>query len=188
MNCDTRDVFHVALLACVLAFFPGTIGSSVAWADPDPADPTLDSVAPFPGAPAPDMAPAIAENNDVIAAACKQFGAALDVAALNYEDFAYATAGNGNYVNYQDPTVGRSNIVGRTALREAAAAALSASRAAGLPPDVSDPMQSWSLHATKLLVVMGLHGGGDSLNSSANQLNIDAHNVQLACARSGARA
>lgn len=130
----------------------------------------------------------MAESGNPISAACKQFGAALNLAAQNYEDFAYATAGNGNYVDYQDPTVSRSNIVGRTALREAAAVALSASRAPGLPPEVSDPMQSWSVHATKLLLIMGLRGGGDSLNSSANQLNVDAHDAQLACALNGGRA
>ena len=182
------NAFRLAFSAFMLAFLPTAAGSSLAWADTDAADSTVNDGAPPPGSSAPDSGAVTVETSDVISAACKQFGAALNVAALNYEDFAYATAGNGNYVNYQDPTVGRSNIVGRTALREAAAAALSASRATGLPPEVSDPMQSWSLHATKLLFVMGLHGSGDSLNSSASQLNTDAHDAQLACALNGARA
>ena len=29
---------------------------------------------------------------------------------------------------------------------------------------------------------MGLHGGGDTLNNSADQLNTDATNAQTACA------
>jgi hypothetical protein len=53
---------------------------------------------------------------------------------------------------------------------------------------VSDPITAWSLRATKLLVVMGLHGGGDSLNSNATELNSDAHDAQMACATHGARA
>ena len=55
----------------------------------------------------------------------------------------------------------------------------------GLPGDISAPMQAWSLHATKLLVIMGLHGGGDSLNDTANTLNTDARNAQMACAVAG---
>lgn len=129
----------------------------------------------------------VAVQGDPITDACNQFSAAIGVAAANYEEFAYATAGTGNYVNYQDPTVSRSNVVGRTALREAAGAALDASRMPGLPPEVSDPMQAWSLHATKLLVIMGLRGGGDSLNNAATQLNADAENAQTACALAMAR-
>lgn len=120
-------------------------------------------------------------TGDPLTDACKLFDAALSVAAANYEDFAYATAGNGNYVNYQDAEVGRTNVIGRTALRQSAAAALSASRTPGLPPEVSDPMRSWSLRATKLLLVMGLRGGGDSLNNTVTDMNTDADNAQLAC-------
>lgn len=119
--------------------------------------------------------------------ACGLFNAAVNVAAVNYEDFAYATAGNGDFVDYQDPMVGRTNVVGRTALRQAAAAALSASRTDGLPPAVADPMRTWSLHATKLLLVMGLHGGGDSLNSNVSQLNTEGHDALMACAANGWR-
>lgn len=154
-------------------------------ADPaDPADPAADQQpVPAAAAAAPQLVAAPAENP--VADACRQFTNALNVAALNYEDFAYATAGNGNYVDYQDPEVSRSNVVGRTALRAAAATAMSAAGTPGLPPEVSNPMRSWSLRATKLLVVMGLHGGGDSLNSNATDLNTDAHDVQMACAVAG---
>lgn len=125
---------------------------------------------------------------DPVVDACAQFGTALNLAATNYDEFAYATAGSGNEVDYVDENVWRTNLIGRTALREAAKSALSASRTPGLPAEVSDPMLAWSLHATKLLVVMGLRGGGDSLNASATQLNTDAHNAQMACARNGGQA
>lgn len=117
--------------------------------------------------------------------ACGMFDASVNFAAANYEEFAYATAGNGDFVDYQDPTVSRTNVVGRTALRQAAAGALSASRTAGLPPEVADPMRTWSLHATKLVLLMGLHGGGDSLNSSVAQLNTESNEALMACAANG---
>ncbi len=127
------------------------------------------------------------DSGNSLADACRRFNAALNVAAVNYEDFAYATAGNGKSVNYQDPDVLRTNVIGRTALRRAAAEAMSASRTPGLPPEVADPMQDWSLHATKLLLVMGLHGGGDTLNSSVAELNVIGNNAQMACVTSGPR-
>ena len=175
-----RALRAMLLTTCFVAL----AGPPTAWSDP--VDSVDDSGVPdVPAAAA--VAPESAPDGNPVSAACTQFGAALNLAALNYEDFAYATAGNGNSVNYADPTVLRSNVVGRTALREAAAVALSASRTPGLPPEVSDPMQAWSLHATKLVLVMGLHGGGDSLNSAASQLNTDASSAQMACALSGTR-
>ena len=48
-------------------------------------------------------------------------------------------------------------------------------------------MRSWSLHATKLLLVMGLHGGGDTLNSSVAELNVIGHDGQMACVTNGFR-
>lgn len=113
---------------------------------------------------------------------------ALDHAASYYEDFAYDSAGSGNSVNYDDPNVANANVFGRTALRESAAAAMSAASTPGLPNDVASPMRSWSLHAAKLLVIMGIRGGGDSLNSTADDMNTDANNAQMACALNGARA
>ena len=41
------------------------------------------------------------------------------------------------------------------------------------------------MRATKLVLLMGLRGGGDSLNSTATDLNNDARNVQMACALAG---
>jgi hypothetical protein len=114
--------------------------------------------------------------------ACDRFTAALNLAAVNYEEFAYATAGTGNSVDYRDPNVWQSNVIGRTALREAAREALDASRTPGTPAEISGPMRAWSLGATKLLLIMGLRGGGDSLNAAAATLNADAQSTQMACA------
>lgn len=114
--------------------------------------------------------------------ACNRFAVALSHAATEYEEFAYATAGEGNYVDYADPNVERSKLIGRAALRESAAEILDASRTAGLPPDIADPMRDWSLHATKLLLIMSVRGGGDSLNNAATQINLDAERAQMACA------
>lgn len=155
----------------------------------DPADPAADSSGPVPGQPSDALAAGMAPDQGAgVLDACKQFGAAINYAATNYEDFAYNIAGNGNLVNYRDPSVHSSNVVGRTALREAASAAMSASNLPGVPPEVSAPMRSWSLHATKLVLIMGLRGGGDSLNNTANEMNTESHNAQLACAANGAQA
>lgn len=155
------------------------MATGVAWADP--ADPG------GPGDPAgtgasTDVSRMASQADNPVAQACKQFDQAISIAALNYQGFAYATAGNGDYVDYSDPAVKRSNVLGRTALRGAAATALDASRIPGLPPEVSDPMQSWSMHATKLLFTMGLRRGGNALNEAATQLNADAQNAKMACA------
>ncbi|WP_163698164.1 hypothetical protein [Mycolicibacterium sarraceniae] len=151
--------------------------------DPAPADPAS-SGGPDPAAT--ELGPGPVDDSDAIRSACRTFGSALDLAATNYEDFAYATAGNGDSVNYDNPEVLQSNQPGRTALRVAAHAAMDAAGTPGLPNDIGDPMRSWSLHATKLVLIMGLHGGGDSLNSAATALNADAHDTQMACATHGA--
>jgi len=174
----------------------GLVMASVPAASADPAaGPTTDAppVAADQPQPAPPLDPTLANNvsgdgGSGVLDACKQFGAAINFAASNYEDFAYATAGNGNFVNYNDPSVVNSNQLGRTALREAASAAMDASNMPGVPPEVSAPMRSWSLHATKLVLIMGLRGGGDSLNNTANDMNTDAHDAQMACALQGAPA
>ncbi|HEY7054581.1 MAG TPA: hypothetical protein VH496_20955 [Mycobacterium sp.] len=134
------------------------------------------------------IASADADPDPAAVDACKQFAAAINVAATNYEDFAYATAGSGNQVDYASPAVTSSNVTGRTALREAAAAAMGASGTPGLQPEIAGPMRSWSLHATKLLLVMGLRGGGDKLNSTATELNGDTRDAQMACAAAGTHA
>ena len=161
-------------------------------ADPSPAPVAGAPLADAPGADAPiadaPIADAPVADSGAASSACKQFNVALDYAASNYEDFAYNTAGGGNVVNYGDPIVADSNVTGRTALREAASSAMNAATTPGLPGDISAPMQAWSLHATKLLVVMGLHGGGNTLNDTANALNTDARNAQMACALAGVTA
>lgn len=180
--------WSVTLGTAIFAALPALAAAPCASADPGepaPVDPASAN------APAPAADPAGADlasaTHDAVSTACRQFGAALDLAASNYEDFAYATAGSGNAVNYSDPNVWQSNLLGRTALREAAGSALDAAGTPGLPGDVSDPMRTWSLHATKLVLIMGLRGGGDSLNSTATDLNTDANNVQMACALNGSR-
>jgi hypothetical protein len=176
------------LATSLIAFGIGLTAVPVASADPADTDQTQ-SPAPGPGTSAPTSFTATTTDEEPASAtACKQFSAAMNYAAMNYEDFAYATAGSGNIVNYGDPNVQDSGVVGRTALRQAAAVAMSASSTPGLPPEIAAPMQSWSLNAAKLLVIMGVRGGGDMLNSAANDLNTDAHNTQLACAAAGTRA
>ncbi len=157
-------------------------------ADPaDPADPG--SAPPAPGAPPPSaFASNSADPSPAAADACKQFSGAMNFAATNYEDFAYATAGTGNLVNYADPSVSDANVAGRTALRQAAGVALQASSTPGLQPEIAGPMQKWSVDAAKLIIIMGVRGGGDALNSAATDLNNDARAVQMACAAAGTRA
>jgi len=163
------------VLTCAVVFAP--VGS----AEPENPLPDPETIA-ADGKPAPEALPAADPIGNPVAEACALFAAALDVAAANYEEFAYASAGNGNYVNYRDPDVAYTNVVGRTALRQSAAAALSASRTPGLPPEVSDSMRTWSLGAAKLMTIMGLRRGGDSLNDTANDLNADAEQALMACA------
>lgn len=169
----------VALVAATVLAAP------VAWAQPGVDAGTGDGA--DPGTPAAVFGVA-AEQHAAAAGACAQFAEALNLAARSYDEFAYASAGNGDLVDYSDQNVSRYNVVGRTALREAAASALRASRSPGLPSEVAGPMRSWALHATKLLLVMGLRSGGDSLNAAATDLNTDAQEAQMACARHGGRA
>jgi hypothetical protein len=49
-------------------------------------------------------------------------------------------------------------------------------------------MRSWSLGATALLVKMGLRIPGESLNTTADGMNQNAENVQMACATAGTHA
>lgn len=177
------------LAATLIALGIAMSALPVASADPDTGTPAdgSDPAAAAAAAPLPVVLPVESDDAGLspTSDACRQFATALGYAATNYEDFAYNTAGGGNSVNYADPSVQSSNIAGRTALREAASVAWNASNGPGVTPDVSAPMHSWSLHATKLLFIMGLRGGGDSLNNAATELNDDAHDAQMACALSG---
>ena len=118
-------------------------------------------------------------------AACRRFDTALRVSSVYYNDFAYAIAGNGAFVDYQDPKVRTGNVDGRTALRQAAGEARAAASTPGVPPEIADSMRSWSWQAMKLAVRMGLRGDGDALNGAAAELNEIAEHAQLACSREG---
>jgi hypothetical protein len=116
--------------------------------------------------------------------ACGQFAEVLDGSSNYYGDFADSFEGS----SYDDPGVSSSNEVGRTALRQSAAVAMQSAQTPGLDPSIADPMRVWSLGATKLLVKMGLRIPGDSLNSTATEMNNQAEKVQEACASAGTHA
>lgn len=134
-----------------------------------------------PQGPAPDAA-TMSTSGDPTRDACDLFNKSVNYAAINYEDFADYSAGSGNFVDYGSPTVSNANVAGRTALRQAAAASLAAATIPGASPAVTAPMQAWSLSAAKLVLVMSVRGGGDSLNSTAADLNRTAKEAQMACA------
>lgn len=148
------------------------------------ADP--DDTVPNPGLPGPvSVAGPMSDNADPAAVtACPQFADALDASSVYYGDFADALE-TYEQPDYQDPATSSSNSVGRTALRQSAAVAMDAANTPGLGPDISNPMRSWSFGATKLLIKMGLRGGGESLNTTANDMNNAATQVQEACAAAG---
>jgi hypothetical protein len=116
--------------------------------------------------------------------ACGQFAEVLDTSSSYYGDFADSFEGS----DYSDPGVDSSNATGRTALRQSAAVAMQAAQTPGLDPAIADPMRIWSLGASKLLVKMGLRIPGDSLNSTATEMNTQAEQVQQACANAGTHA
>lgn len=116
--------------------------------------------------------------------ACGAFAQVLDTSASYYGDFADSFEGS----NYADPAVDSSNSVGRTALRQSAGVAMQAAQLPGLDPAIANPMRTWSLDASMLLVKMGLRIPGDSLNSTATEMNTQAEQVQQACANAGTHA
>jgi len=195
-----RHATSKAIAVAVMVFCPLIANTHVASADPVEPVP-VDSATtdggqpvsgPLPGpddslAPADSLVPDAGVPDNSVATACKQFVLALNVASSNYEDFAYASAGGGNYVNYQDPNVERTGLIARTALRESAAVALKSAQTPGLPQDVSDPMRSWSLRATKLSLILSLRGGGDSMNATVAEMNADGQDAQIACALANSR-
>jgi len=202
---------HTVATALV-AFGIGMVVSPTAFADPTgpdqpqppaPVDGTLpdastalgvvSDAAAVPGAPlGPTGAPQgvdpgaspLQSSGDPTKDACDLFNKAVNYAAINYEDFADFSAGSGNYVDYADQTVNNANTAGRTALKQAAAAALSASTIPGAAPEATGPMRTWSLNAAKMVLVMGVRGGGDTLNTTATDLNNSAHEAQMGCATS----
>ncbi len=165
------------LAASLISLGLGLSGAAAASADPESTAPIPDPITLT--RPIADMAATPA------AAACRRFGTALRVSSVYYNDFAYAIAGNGAFVDYQDPKVRTGNVDGRTALRQAAGEARGAASTPGVPPEIADPMRSWSWQAMKLVLTMGLRGDGDTLNNAAADLNELAESTQLACASGG---
>jgi hypothetical protein len=178
---ETLKSSHVGertLAASAIAF---CIGLSVA-----PAA-SADDVGTDPSSPGPVVVTPVDPSDnvtDAAATACGTFAQVLDGSSQYYGDFADSFEGS----DYNDPAVSSSNELGRTALRESAATAMQAANTPGLQPDISDPMRVWSLGATKLLVKMGLRIPGDSLNSTATEMNNQAEQVQTACAAAGTHA
>jgi hypothetical protein len=107
---------------------------------------------------------------DSAASACGTFAQVLDDSSNYYGDFADSFEGS----SYSDPAVDSSNAVGRTALRQGAALAMQTAGTPGLDPSIADPMRVWSLGASKLVIEMGLRIPGESLNSTATQMNTQA--------------
>jgi hypothetical protein len=160
--------------ASLLAFGLGFLAVPAAWAD-DEAQPGPVQVF---------AAPTSDDATPAAVSACATFGQVLDGSSTYYGDFADSLEGSG----YSDPAVDSSNQVGRTALRQSAGVAMDAANTPGLQPEISDPMRTWSLGATKLLVKMGLRIPGDNLNNTANEMNDTAVRVQEACAAAGTHA
>ncbi|WP_185975879.1 hypothetical protein [Mycolicibacterium sp. 018/SC-01/001] len=175
-----RFVAKALLTACVSISTVLLLSSP---ANAQPADAIAD-----PGAPAIQVAAPGSDGADPAAvAACSQFAQVLDSTASYYGDFADSLDAFAA-VDYSDPAVESSNVLGRTALRQGAAGAMSAANTPGVPPAVADPMRQWSVDATKLLIKMGLRGGRDTLNVTADELNNDAVAAQQACAAAGTHA
>lgn len=132
-------------------------------------------------------APTSPDADPAAVAACAQFAEVLDVAATYYGDFADALDEHAR-ARYADPVVTETNTLGRTALRQGAVVAMDAANTPGLAPAIAAPMRGWSLDATKLMLKMGLRGGGATLDVTATELNNDAVSVQRACAAAGTHA
>jgi hypothetical protein len=117
-----RRIARVATVSWITIFGPALAVTPAALADP------TDVVGPeVPGPPVVTESDAVA--SDAAVTACKQWADAMDVAAANYSDFADVTSGD--RWNYGDPVVASANVTGRTALRQAAAAAAEASHTQG---------------------------------------------------------
>ncbi|ORA60281.1 hypothetical protein [Mycobacteroides franklinii] len=186
----------VAAFAAGLAVAPGS------YADPNDTGPGVPIPPPAPAQvvdqpvaagqpPASAEAPAQplevpAGDSDAAVIACSKMSNAMAYAATNYSDFANEmSVAQGDYSN---AIAANTNVVGRTAVREAAEVANDAANTPGLAPELATPMHAWSGDAYKLVVLMGLRIGQDSVNGKAGDLNKDANDVQVACAAAGTRA
>lgn len=146
----------------------------------DPATPPADPADPVD--PPADGLPPLASSGNPVKDACDQFLQAGNVAATAYEEFADASEGPGNDLNWGDPEVQRTSVSSRLALRQAASAANQAANVPGLPPEVADPMRSWSFHVNKLFFVVSVRSGRDTINNSVQQVNDDYGTTQQVCA------
>jgi hypothetical protein len=175
---ETLKSTHLRALAVpFVAFGAGLVVVPAASADDVGSDGSSAGVVVTQADPSDNVTPAAVQ-------ACGQFAEVLDGSATYYGDFADSFEGS----DYADPAVNSSNATGRTALRQAAATAMTAAQTTGLDPSIADPMRIWSLGATKLLVKMGLRIPGDSLNGTATEMNTQAEKVQEACAAAGTHA
>jgi hypothetical protein len=163
---------------------PATSATSATPADPGAAGTVIQY---YPGADTSTVPVDSADDGSPAVTACHDFGTALDTASQFYGDFADSIDGTTS-PDYNDPAVDSSNVTGRTALRQAASLAMSAAGTPGVTPDIADPMRSWSFGATKLLLKMGLHTSGATMNDTATAMNQDAGTAQMACANAGTHA
>ncbi|MFV8311545.1 hypothetical protein [Mycobacteroides chelonae] len=179
-----------AVVPTLVAIGMGLTVVPSAYAEPDQPDPSEQPAQQTVVAPGPAMASAPAPTSDTATPAaieaCAKFATALDYAATNYSDFADNLAGMEG--NYSDVYVSSSNGTGRAALREAASFANEAANTPELDPAIADPMRSWATNANKLMILMGVRAPVNGVNGKANDLNTDAHNVQMACALAGTHA
>ena len=111
-------------------------------------------------------------------AACGTFAQALDGASTYYGEFADRSRARTTPTR---PSRAATRSAGPRCGRRAGVA-MDAANTPGLQPEIADPMRAWSVDATKLLVKMGLRIPGDSLNTTATEMNNDATTVQEACA------
>lgn len=196
------NIRHYLAVPAVAAFAAGLAMAPGAYADPNDPGPGVPSVPQVPaqavGQPeAAEPAPITAEaagqplevpagDSDAAVTACSQMSSAMAYAATNYSDFANEmSVAKGDYSN---AIASDTNVVGRTALRQAAEVANEAANTPGLAPELATPMHAWSGDAYKLVVLMGLRIPQDSVNGKAADLNKDANDVQVACAAAGTRA
>ncbi len=172
----TSHVRTGRLTASLVAVGMGLVSPATCFADDVAVDPSM-----------PVQVAAVPTSDDADPAAvtaCAAFAEALDGTSVYYGDFADTFEGS----DYADPAVSDSNVVGRTALRQAAGVAMTAAGTPGLQAEIADPMRKWSVDATKLLVKMGLRIPGESLNTTATEMNDDATKAQEACAAAGTHA
>src|ERR1700755_86034 len=165
-DCGRTAAIALVALGVGVALCPNASADPVGHDQPHPPAPVPGAI-PAPDAPAPDVisdaaapgptlgptgapqgtdpqATPMASSGDPTKDACDLFNKAVNYAAINYEDFADFSAGSGNYVNYGDQTVDNANLAGRTALNQAAGAALNASGIPGAAPEATAPMRTWS--------------------------------------------